>query len=89
MLPAARATDLIVSPATSGIPVPILPPCSPNVLINNLPAARVTDGCGADIILMGSMTVFFNGLPAARVTSATASGGLVMPPGAVTVLIGG
>ncbi|MBK6346961.1 MAG: PAAR domain-containing protein [Bacteroidales bacterium] len=88
MLPAARMTDLIVSPATSGVPAPVIPPCSPNILINNLPAARVTDGCGADVIAMGSNKVLFNGLPAARVTSVTAAGGAVLPPGSPNVLIG-
>jgi len=38
---------------------------------------------------MGSTTVLIGGSPAARVADPTAGGGAVMPPGAVTVLIGG
>ena len=89
MLPAARVTDLIVSTATSGIPVPILPPGAPNVLIGGLPAARMGDTCGADAIIKGSATVMIGGMPAARIADPTASGGAVLPPGALTVLIGG
>ena len=89
MLPAARISDQIVSTATSGSPVPILPPGAMNVLIGNLPAARMGDTCGVDAIVKGSLTVLINGLPAARVGDLTGSGGTVIPPGLVTVLIGG
>lgn len=89
MLPAARITDMIVSPATSGTPVPIIPPGAPTVLIGGLPAARMGDSCGADVIIKGSATVLIGGMPAARITDSTASGGAIMPPGAPTVLIGG
>jgi len=89
MLPAARVGDMIVSPATSGAPVPIIPPGAPTVLIAGQPAARLGDSCGADVIIKGSATVMIAGLPAARIADSTASGGLIMPPGAVTVLIGG
>jgi uncharacterized Zn-binding protein involved in type VI secretion len=89
MLPAARVTDLIVSPATQGAPVPILPPGAATVLIGGLPAARMGDTCGVDAIIKGSATVLIGGVPAARIADSTASGGTVMPPGAVTVLIGG
>lgn len=89
MLPAARVTDMMVTPATLGVPTPILPPGAPTVLIGGLPAARMGDTCGADAILLGSMTVLIGGLPAARVGDPTAAGGAVMPPGALTVLIGG
>jgi uncharacterized Zn-binding protein involved in type VI secretion len=37
----------------------------------------------------GSTTVMIGGMPAARVMDLTAAGGTVMPPGALTVLIGG
>ncbi|MFC3443803.1 PAAR domain-containing protein [Sphingobium rhizovicinum] len=86
---AARISDLIVSPATQGAPVPIIPPGCPTVLIGGLPAARVGDGCGVDAIIVGSATVFIGGVPAARVGATTASGGSVLPPGAPTVTIGG
>jgi len=89
MPPAARVTDMLVSPATSGIPTPIIPPGVPTVLIAGLPAACMGDSCGADVIIMGSATVIIGGRPAARVGDPTAGGGAVMPPGAVTVLIGG
>jgi len=89
MLPAARVTDLIVSTATLGIPTPIIPPGAPTVLIAGLPAARMGDSCGADVIIKGSATVLIGGLPAARIADPTAAGGLILPPGALTVLIGG
>lgn len=89
MLPAARITDMIVSTATQGAPVPIIPPGAPTVLIAGLPAARMGDSCGVDVIVKGSATVLIGGMPAARITDPTASGGIVMPPGAPTVLIGG
>ena len=89
MLPAARVTDMIVSTATSGVPVPIIPPGAPAVLIGGLPAARLGDTCGADALVKGSATVLIGGMPAARVADLTAAGGAVMPPGALTVLIGG
>jgi len=89
MLPAARVTDLIVSTATSGVPVPIIPPGAPDVLIGGLPAARLGDGCGADAIVKGSATVLIGGLPAARMADPTAAGGMILPPCALNVLIGG
>ncbi len=89
MFPAARVTDQIVSTATQGAPVPIIPPGAPTVLIGGLPAAAVGDSCGADTIIKGSATVMIGGKPAARVADSTAGGGVVMPPGELTVLIGG
>jgi len=89
MPPAARITDLIVSSATLGVPTPIIPPGAPTVLIGGLPAARMGDTCGADAILLGSTTVLIGGVPAARIADPTAAGGVVLPPGALTVLIGG
>lgn len=89
MLPAARVTDQIVSSATQGAPVPIIPPGAPTVLIGKMPAAAVGDGCGADVIVKGSATVMIGGKPAARIADSTAAGGVVMPPGEPTVLIGG
>lgn len=89
MFPAARVTDQIVSSATQGAPVPIIPPGVPTVLIGSMPAAAVGDGCGADTIVKGSATVMVGGKLAARVTDQTAGGGVVMPPGEPTVLIGG
>ena len=75
-LPAARATDQS-SPCT-------LPGCAPG---------------GPGMIAKGSMTVLISNLPAARVGDMTAHTscvapvpsptGMVMPPGCVTVMIGG
>jgi uncharacterized Zn-binding protein involved in type VI secretion len=42
-----------------------------------------------DAILMGSTTVLIMNLPAARLTSQCLHGGVVVGPGAPTVLIGG
>lgn len=89
MLPAARVGDMIVSTATLGAPVPIIPPGAPTVLIGGMPAARMGDSCGVDAVVKGSATVMIGGMPAARIADMTAGGGAVMPPGAVTVLIGG
>ena len=88
MFPAARVTDMIVSTATLGVPTPIIPPGAPTVLIGGFPAARLGDTCGADVIVKGSATVLIGGMPAARITDLTAAGGAIMPPGALTVLIG-
>ncbi|MDN3514410.1 MAG: PAAR domain-containing protein [Candidatus Brocadia sp.] len=89
MMPAARVTDMIVSTATLGVPTPIIPPGAPTVLIGGLPAARMGDTCGVDAIVKGSATVMIGGMPAARIADLTASGGAIMPPGVLTVLIGG
>ncbi|MEB2309368.1 MAG: PAAR domain-containing protein [Candidatus Brocadiaceae bacterium] len=89
MMPAVRVTDMIVSTATMGAPTPIIPPGAPTVLIGGLPAARMGDTCGVDAIVKGSATVMIGGMPAARVADITASGGAIIPPGALTVLIGG
>ncbi|MFK0089582.1 PAAR domain-containing protein [Pseudomonas sp. NPDC090755] len=89
MLPAARITDMIVSSATLGAPVPIIPPGAPTVLIAGLPAARMGDSCGVDIIVRGSMSVLIGGQPAARMGDTSAGGGAVIGPGAPNVLIGG
>jgi uncharacterized Zn-binding protein involved in type VI secretion len=86
---AARVSDTIVSTATMGAPVPIVPPGAATVLIGGLPAARAGDGCGADVIALGSMTVLIGGMPAARIGDITGGGGSVVAVGAPTVLIGG
>lgn len=99
MPPAARVTDMhtcpMATPATPPIPHvggPILPPCSPNVLIGFLPAARVTDQAlcppaPPDVIVMGSPTVLINNLMAARIGDNTAHGGVIVM-GCFTVIIG-
>ena len=71
---------------------PVLPPGSPVVLIEGMPAARVGDMAVCtgppDAIIAGSSTVMIGGMPAARMGDATAHGGVVVA-GAATVIIGG
>jgi uncharacterized Zn-binding protein involved in type VI secretion len=97
MLPAARITDMHVCPMFDGpkphVGGPILPPGAPTVLIMSLPAARMTDMCACvgppDVIVRGSATVLIVSLPAARLLDSCAHGGVIVGPGAPTVLIGG
>jgi uncharacterized Zn-binding protein involved in type VI secretion len=71
---------------------PILPPCSVQVLIGFMPAARVTDMATCvgppDVIVKGSSSVMIGFLPAARMGDTTAHGGVVVV-GCPTVMIGG
>jgi uncharacterized Zn-binding protein involved in type VI secretion len=96
MPPAARMTDMHVCPMFTG-PVPhvggpIMPPCSIDVVIGFLPAARVSDMLVCvgppDVIAMGSTSVMIDFLPAARLGDPTAHGGVIML-GCMTVIIGG
>ena len=97
MPPAARVSDMHVCPMVTGVVPhvggPILPPCSTTTLIEMLPAARVTDMLTCvgppDVIVMGSTSVLIDFLPAARLGDQTAHGGVIMPPCALTVIIGG
>jgi len=84
---AARVTDMIVSTATFGAPVPIATPGAPTVLIAGLPAACLGSSCGVDAVVMGSTAVTLGGLPAARSGDPTGAGGTVIGPGAPTVVI--
>jgi uncharacterized Zn-binding protein involved in type VI secretion len=85
MPPAARVSDIHVCPMVTGVVPhvggPILPPGSIDTLIEMLPAARVT--------VMGSTSVIIDFLPAARLGDPTAHGGVIIPPCALTVIIGG
>lgn len=93
---AARVTDMHTCPMVTGVVPhvggPILPPCSPNVLIGFLPAARVTDMATCvgppDVIVKGSTTVMINFLPATRQGDMTAHGGVIVM-GCPTVIVGG
>lgn len=93
---AARISDMHVCPMVNGVVPhvggPILPPGSVNVLIGNLPAARVGDLCTCtgppDSIVLGSTTVLINNMPAARIGDLTAHGGTIIG-GCPTVIIGG
>jgi uncharacterized Zn-binding protein involved in type VI secretion len=98
MPPAARLTDMHTCPMlTPGVPPiphvggPIVSPGEPTVLIEFLPAARVTDMAicvgPPDTIAMGSPTVLIGGLMAARMGDSTMHGGVIVI-GAPTVIIG-
>ncbi len=71
---------------------PVIPPATPTVLINSLPAATVSTMCTCagppDTIVAGSGTVMIGGLPAARLGDSTAHGGTIVV-GSPTVMIGG
>lgn len=99
MFPAARLMDMHVCAACAGAPMPIVAPGQPNVLIGGMPAARQTDMCACvaspispvpvpDPIAMGSPVVLIGGLPAAYVSAPTMKGGVIIPPGCPTVIIG-
>lgn len=95
--PAARLTDMHTCPMVTGIVPhvggPISGPGCPTVLIGGMPAARATDMAVCvgppDTIAKGSATVLIGNMPAARVGDSTAHGGVIIPPGCPTVLIGG
>ncbi|NNE98442.1 MAG: PAAR domain-containing protein [Pyrinomonadaceae bacterium] len=93
---AARLTDLVNCPAFLGsvphVGGPVIAPCSPNVIIGFLPAARVGDlsSCagGPGSIATGSKTVLINFMQAARMTDIAGHGGVIIS-GEPTVIIGG
>ncbi len=86
---AARLGDAHVCPIHGGGAIAL---GSPDVLIEGLAAARVSDVCicpgPPNMVAAGSATVLINGLPAARVGDLTAHAGVVAS-GAATVIIGG
>lgn len=92
---AARQTD----PGIAAHPGAISGPCSPDVIIGGVPAARMNDmfTCALPptagphfplVICSGSATVLINSFPAARVGDPTACGSSIMS-GCPTVEIGG
>lgn len=92
---AARRTDMHVCPMVSPGPIPhvggqIIGGAT-NVLINKLPAARVSDMAACvgppDTIMHGSKTVFIAKKPAARNLDTTAHGGKITT-GSDNVIIG-
>lgn len=95
MPPAARLTDMHTCPMVTGVVPhvggPILPPCAPQVMIGNLPAARVGDMATCvgppDSIVVGSPTVLIGNMMAARIGDMTAHGGVIVM-GLPTVMIG-
>ncbi|WDE08523.1 PAAR domain-containing protein [Thalassomonas viridans] len=93
-LPAATVTHMHLCPKVTGNVPHIGGPIvngSPNVLIGNLPAARIGDTLVCvgppDKITQGSTGVFINGKGAARLGDGTAHGGKITE-GNPTVLIG-
>jgi uncharacterized Zn-binding protein involved in type VI secretion len=94
MPPAARIADMHTCPMVTGVVPHVGGPTSvgyPQVLIGNMPAARVGDllvcAGGPDAIAMGSTTVQIGGMPAARMGDQTTHGGVVVL-GFPTVMIG-
>jgi uncharacterized Zn-binding protein involved in type VI secretion len=93
--PAARLTDPHVCPAVTGIVPhvggPIIPPCCVTVLINKLPAARITDLLTCigppDVIVEGSPSVLIGKLPASRIFDSCVHGGKIIL-GSLNVWIG-
>ncbi|MBD9426388.1 PAAR domain-containing protein [Pseudomonas sp. PDM15] len=85
--PAARVSDTDACPIPGHGPNPVSAG-SPNVLINNLPSARVGDptACG-DAIAVGIPTILVNGKPIAHLGSSTAHGGVIVT-GSGNVLLG-
>lgn len=98
-MPAARMTDMhtcpmVVPPPTPHVGGPIAPPGVPVVLIGMLPSAPAPGNtsicCGPpDVIVKGSCTVLVQNRMAARCGDQTSHGGVILPPGQPTVLIGG
>ncbi len=98
--PQARMGDLHTCTVPVPTPTPIMPPCSPNVLVEKRPAARMTVDMaltgpippGAPPIphpfVKGSATVLINKMPALRIGDMCANGGPITL-GALTVLTGG
>lgn len=86
--PAARQTDPVSCPLPGHSTNPIATG-SPNVLFDNLPAARMSDtsACGSPIAGAVASTVLINGLPAATLGS-TGGHGSVIIGGSGSVIIG-
>jgi uncharacterized Zn-binding protein involved in type VI secretion len=85
--PAARVSDTNACPLPGHGPNPVTQG-SPDVLFNNLPAARVGDStaCG-DSISAGIPSILINGKPVAFLGSGTMHGGMIIT-GSGDVLVG-
>ena len=93
MLPAARISEMHVSPMVTGVVPHVGGPIGmgfPTVMIGFMPAARVGDmavGVGPpDAIAKGSATVMIGSMPAAQMGNLTAHGGTIAM-GCPTVMI--
>jgi uncharacterized Zn-binding protein involved in type VI secretion len=96
-LPQARLTDMHVCSLTLGAPMPIIAPGAFTVLVQKLPAARITDICAGVTpvgvpaphpLVKGSRTVMIQKLPASRISDSCAGGGAIVL-GCFTVMTGG
>jgi uncharacterized Zn-binding protein involved in type VI secretion len=99
MPPAARVNDNHICPMQTPavVPIPhvggpIMGPGVPSVLIEGMPASVVGDVCicvgPPSAVMQGSTGVLIAGRAAARVGDPTMHGGNILPPGALTVIIG-
>ncbi|MEL6264897.1 MAG: PAAR domain-containing protein [Pseudomonadota bacterium] len=95
-LPAAQVTNTVVCPAVTGVVphVGIMVVLGEfTVLAAKMPASRLGDMTTCvgppGTILKGSATVLTGKKPQARILDNAAHGGMVIGPGAVTVLVGG
>lgn len=96
--PQARLGDIHNCTVPPAFPSPILPPCSVNVLVGKLPAARALIDMAATgsppvppvphPFPKGSTTVLINNMPALRVADTCSLGGPIVK-GELTVLTGG
>ena len=88
---AARLGDMHTCPVSKHVGGPVSSPCSPTVIIESKPAARVGDNAvckgPSDTIATGSSSVFMDGKMAARLGDTTAHGGKIVE-GAPSVIIG-
>jgi uncharacterized Zn-binding protein involved in type VI secretion len=94
--PAARIGDNHVCPLITGVVPHVGGPIVKGeftVLVVSMPQARLTDNVVCvgppDLIVKGSGTVLVGSMPAARLLDNCAHGGMIVGPGAPTVLIGG
>ena len=90
MPPAARKTDLHTCPKAP--PGGMIMEGSSTISFEGQPAARVNDACacadGPSHVGSGSASVTIEGKAAARVGDNTCHHGLILPPGAPSVIIG-
>ncbi|MFQ5621864.1 MAG: PAAR domain-containing protein [Paracoccaceae bacterium] len=91
-MPQARVLDPHPCPLMVGAPGPVLPPAATTVLVNCLPAARITDLVAGPPppghpIALGSFTVLIQKLLAARLAD-PCSCGSALAMGSPTVITG-
>lgn len=95
--PAARLIDMHTCPMVTGVVPhvggPIIGPGAATVMIGKMPAAVMGDSVTCvgppDSLIKGSATVLICKKPAVRVGDPSSHGGVVIPPGCPTVMIGG